>query len=240
MLFTRAVPLTLVVLLPALAGCGAAITNASRSAATGALGAAQERVPALAASAAASAASAARDQVLGAVTDEDVRTLVATADAQFTEDAETLVKQLAATLQTRVRETVTSTLRLSIDEALGARSQAEVDALRERLVGAPLQQDVNALIDAAQPHLAKALQAAVMPLATQLSAQVTTDLHTALVDANKLKADADAAAAHWKPIAIALAISVVAFAAALGFAVMLVRKHTRTIQVLSKHLHQQG
>jgi hypothetical protein len=175
-----------------------------------------QALSALASSAAKAATDSARDELLGQVTRDDiVRLEVAAGDGARA--------QLERLITVRLQERIRQTLRLSIDEALGARTRAEVDALREELAGDPLRLDVEALIDEAAPHLAQAVQAAVagavMPLQT---------------DVAKAQAAADLEAAKWRPIAIGFAVGAGLLLVCLVLAITLIRSHQKTIVALAR------
>jgi hypothetical protein len=112
--------------------------------------------------------------------------------------------------QGRLRQTV----RLVIDEALGAKTQQEMADLREALAGAPLQYDIGAAIDSAAPHLAAAVTVAVGKVVLPVQAA------------------ADAEAAHWRPIAVGFAVGCALLLFCLVFAAWIIREHQRTIRTL--------
>ena len=168
-----------------------------------------KRISALAAEAAKSASDSARESLLAEATDLAVARIVASAGAAT--DAQ--VTLLGAHVRTM--------LRASIDEALGGKTKAGVAALREQLAGAPLRADVDALIDAAAPHLAQAVQQAVAGALVAVQA-----------DLAKAKAEGDSEAAKWRPIAIAFAIGAGFLLVGLVLAVFLIRGHQRTIAAL--------
>ena len=202
-------------------GCAPTLSGWGRATAAGALDeftgdAGTQAIAATYASAAKAAADSARDELLGSATDAAIAKLISSAGAGARVQVDALLTDM---LQKRIRQTV----RLSIDEALGGRTRSEVEDLREDLVGPPLRADVDALIDAAAPHLAQALQNAIAGSLVPLQ----TDVATA-------KAAADAEAATWKPIAIAFAIGAAFLLVGLVLAVLLIRGHQRTIAFLAR------
>lgn len=181
--------LVLLVALEAL-GCGSYFTTVGHDAASGALSAitsdaAKKQLSGLTAV----ATKSAREEALGATTDAELQKLVK--DTAATTRSE-LNDMITTTLQDRVRQTI----RIAIDEALGKLTLKEADSLREQLFGVPLQHDLDALIDAAAPHLAKATQDAVQQ-ALQTVVQTTI---------TPLKADVDQEEAKWRPIAIGVGV----------------------------------
>lgn len=210
-----------------LLSCSPTLTNAGRSATTGAVegvtsDASTKRIDKLAGS----VVDTARDEVLGPQTDTDLTRIIATANTAIEADLETDVRALTLRLQRELRRTI----RTSIDEALNDTTFEEVDDLRDEVTGAPLRENTNALIDSAAPHLATAIQVALKPLQDSLQADVQ--------DIRSLKTDADAEARKWRPIAIGFAVGAALLAAALAFAVTLVRRHKRTIATMTRSLHQ--
>lgn len=203
--------------LPILLGCGGSFNSWGHEAAAGALdgltspdaGAALATVGAEVAKA---ATSAARDEALGPTTSVDIDRLVTGAGASVRAQMDDLV---ATDLRPRLKQTI----RLVIDEALGDATQRELDALRERLVGGPLQQDIDALA----PHLAQVVQASVAGAMASVQADVARD-----------KAAADAEAAKWRPIVVGLAVGALALLACLGFAAYVIRRRTRTIAAMAR------
>jgi hypothetical protein len=169
-----------------------------------------DRLAELAAKVSAAAAAGA----LGDASDLAVDRLVAAAGESARREIDAMI---TVRLQAKLRETV----RLSLDEALGRATQREVDAIREELVGPPLRADLDALIDAAAPHLADALQKAVSASITPVEAQVA-----------QAKTEADQEAAKWRPIAIAFACGAGLLIVCLVLAVVLIRGHVKTIGAL--------
>lgn len=106
------------------------------------------------------------------------------------------------------------TVRLVIDEALGAKTQQEIAALREELAGAPLQHDLGAAIDSAAPHPTAAVTAAVGKVVLPVQAA------------------ADAEAARWRPIAVWFAVGCALLLFCLVLAAWIIREHQRTIRTL--------
>jgi hypothetical protein len=145
----------------ALSGCA---SNLARQAVVGATtGQAQADINSLASTAGTAAgqaaASAARNELLGPATSEM---------------SDTLVKKLAADIGIEIRRAISRELiRSLIDEALGQTTLTELDVARERLVGRPLQYDLDALIDAEVPRLAQAISAAVSTQVKPLTAEAT-------------------------------------------------------------------
>jgi len=132
-----------------------------------------------------------------------LRGLIAGADAQLSVDTQALTKALSE----RLRES----LRLTIDEALGPATLVKADALRETALGAPLRGDVDALIDAAAPHLAQAMRASVEGALAPLQA-----------DAARARADVAADIAKWRWLAIGLAVCTTV-------AIVVIHQHRRRI-----------
>ena len=159
------------------------------------------------------ATKAARDEALGPDTDAKLQKLVTDTGAT----TKTQLEALTLVLQQRLRQTV----RLSLDELGSPKTLQDADKLREELVGGPLQQDLNNLIDAAAPHLAAAVQQSVQSSLTPIKTAEST-----------LKTDADAEAAKWKPIAIAFAIGCALLVVVLVFAYLLLRHHRQVIDTL--------
>jgi hypothetical protein len=211
---TRVAPLLLV----CLSGCGGALQSGGDRVAAGAVDAvtapaAQTRID----ETVSSAVRAARDAALGSETEARARAVVATVDAQVLRDARKLGDEFDLAMVRAARD---------------ALSRAEVDELREGLVGAPLRSDVDALVDEAAPHLAAALRVAAQPLVADLFRQV----QAALQGVQAVKADADAEAAKWKRIAAAFAVGSGLLVIALWFAVALVRRHKRTIDRVTRSM----
>ena len=122
-----------------------------------------------------------------------------------------------------LRPRLLQTVRLVIDEALDEVTLREISALREQIAGQPLQQDLNALIDAAAPHLTQAVQQSIAGALVPIQ-----------VDVNQAKAAADAEAAKWKPIAIGLAVGAALLLACLALAVRIIGHHARTIAAMAR------
>jgi hypothetical protein len=190
------------------AGCGSYYTTSGHAAAQGALDDltspdAGARYAAVASEATRAAAVTAREELIGPATRADATALVKAAGGE-------LRVQLNAS-----GKVLRDELLRSVHGALGAKTLKDVAALREELAGAPLQADVDALVDSAAPHLAAA---------------ITTALSKVVVP---VQAAADAEAARWKPIAVAFAIGCGLLLACLGFAGWLIRGHQRTIRALA-------
>lgn len=154
------------------------------------------------------ATKAARDEAFGPTTETDIRNIVQDFGVTARGELESLI-----TL--RVQERLQQTVRLTLDEALGPTTLAEADALRERLLGQPLQNDLSAAIDGAAPHLSAVVQASLGPLGKEV---VT------------LKTDADSEAAKWKPIAIGFGIGSVGLLVCGVFLILALRSHRKVIE----------
>ena len=207
--------LRFIVLLLALevCGCGSYFTSVGHNAATGALDAvtsddAKKKLAGLTTD----ATKAAREEALGSTTDAELQKLVSDTGASAR-------AQLNDLITDALREKIRQTIRMAIDEALGKYTLKEADAFREELVGLPLQRDLDALIDAAAPHLASATKQAV-DQALRGAVQTTV---------TPLKADVDAEAAKWRPVAIGFAIGCGCLVVCLIFAVILIRGHKRLL-----------
>jgi hypothetical protein len=170
---------------------------------------ATQRIGALASSASTAAGESVREEILGKKTDLAATRLIQTAGNSV--DAE------LASLTPQIR----SMVRLSIDEALGKETQAEITALREQILGAPARADVNALLDSASPHVAQVLKDAV----SGAVAPVEVDIHQA-------NAEASTEAAKWRPIAMAFALGCGLLLVAIVLAVILIRSHQKTLAAL--------
>lgn len=192
-------------------GCGSYFKGVGQNAATGAVDGittddSKKKLTGLVTD----ATKAARDEALSPETDQKVQKLITDSGATARAQLETLT----TSLQTRLRQTV----RLSLDELGSPKTLKDADALREELVGPPLQKDVNDLIDAAAPHLASAVQQAVQSSLAPLKTEEAT-----------LKADADQEASKWKPIAIGFGVGTGILLVCLVFAAFLLRHHRRLI-----------
>jgi hypothetical protein len=194
-------------------GCGAFFTGMGHDAATGAVNAvtsddSKKKLSDLTTE----ATKAARDEALGQTTDDDIQKLIKNAGITTRAELEALI---TATFQARLRQTI----RLAVDEMLGTKTLADADALREELLGKPFQDDLNAALDAAGPHLAtaaqKAVQASLVPINTET---------------NTLKTTADAEAAKWKPIAIGFGIGGACLLACLVVLLIVLRSHRKIIE----------
>lgn len=209
-------------------GCGSYFTEAGHDAATGAVGGvtspdATKRLSDLTAA----ATKSARDELLGPNTDAELRALLERLDPEIQkllrDTAATAREQLNTLITQELEARVRQLLRSSIDEALDAKTLGEANALREELVGTPLQKDLDALIDAAAPHLSAALAQAVQ-----------TSLAPLQSDLGKIKVDADTAAQKWKPIAIGFAVGTGILLICLVLAVLVIRSHHRMIATLMR------
>lgn len=202
-------------------GCAPLLSGASHDATSGVVSdltspATEKRLGVLAAT----ATSAARDEALGPKTQAEASALVAALDPEVQKlvahtgaGARAQVDALVAGLvETRVRQAV----RIAIDEALSPATELEADDLREQLLGAPLQKDVNAAIDSASPHLASAVAAAVK---------------AGLAPVN---ADASRQEAKWEPIAVGLGVGVGLFFVCLLLAAWVIHTHHGVIAALMK------
>ncbi len=197
------------------AGCGSVLASAGRNTAVGALDAvtdkaATERLEALAAA----TAKAARDEALGPATVAAAEKLVAVAGVSVQRAIDNLATD---TLQTKVRRAV----RAAMDEALGRYTLQEASALREEMAGMPLQRDLDALIDAAAPHLSI--------VAKQV---VESALQGAIIELAPLKKEGDEEAERWRPIALGFAVGCACLMVCLAFAVFAVRSHRQVIEKL--------
>jgi FixJ family two-component response regulator len=204
-----------------LTGCSDYVTALGHSAAAGAFDEvttpdATKRLSALTATAAQEATKAARDEALNAVTTADLQRLIGASGAAANAQLVIFTEIFQGQLQKAVR--------LALDETFGAASMHEVDAFRERLVGAPLQQDLDTLIDSATPHLAAAVQDATKGAIVPLQTDVAT-----------VKQEADAEAAKLRSIVIGLGVC--AGALLLLFVIILglvMRTHQRVVTALLK------
>jgi hypothetical protein len=211
--------LALLLLILACCGCGSYFTGVGQSVGAGIVsGATSDDAKKKLSGLTADAVKAARDEALGPKTDAELRKLIADTDVEL----QKLVADTGAATRAQVNEVLTRTLqerlrqtiRLTIDEAFGPTTLREAGVLREELVGPPLQRDVDALIDAAAPHLAKAVQQAVQ------------------VSITPLKTSADEEAAKWKPIAIAFAVGTGFLLICFAFGVYVIQGHRKVIHTL--------
>lgn len=199
-------------ILVTLSGCGSYFTNMGHNAANGALDAvtsddAKKKLAGLTTD----ATKAARDEALGPDTDAKLQKLITDAGLTTRQQLEQLITDA---LQERIRKTV----RIAVDEVGSPMTLKEADALREELLGAPLQKDINDLIDAAAPHLAAAVQQSVQ-----------SSLQPIKTEESAIKTAADAEAAKWKPIAIGFAVGSGFLLVCLILAVILIRGHRKMI-----------
>jgi hypothetical protein len=217
-------------------GCGTLLAGAGQSTATGAVNgitsdASKQKIDSLVTD----ATKAARDEALGPNTNAQLQTLVSNSDTALQKlltDTDARVQamitnagvnargQLDTAISNKVQERLQQTIRLTIDEALGSATLQEADALREELVGAPLQKDVDALIDSAAPHLNQVVQQAV----TQAVQSSITPIKTT----------ADAEAAKWEPIAIGFAVGTALLILCIVILVHVLRSHKQVIDTLMK------
>jgi hypothetical protein len=162
------------------------------------------------------ATKSARDEALGPNTDAAGRKLI---DDWGTELRAQINAIITAELQAKLKKLV----RDAIDEALGGKTLTDADTLRERLVGPPLQKDLDDLIDAASPHLAAAVTQAVQSSLAPINK-----------DVQAVQTSVDAEAAKWKPIAIAFAIGCALLLVCLVFAYLMLRHHRQVIDSLTR------
>ena len=200
-------------------GCSPTFSSWGHAAAAGAVDeltgdAGAAKLAELSAEVAGAAAASAREEILGDASDALVAKLVASAGAQARAELEAI---LTERLQARIRQT----LRLEIDEALGATTRGELAALREEVAGTPLQADMDALIDAAAPHLAQAVQQAVAGAVITLQSEV-----------EKAKVESELEAKQWRPIAIGFAVGSGLLLVVLVLAMAAIRGHQKTIAAL--------
>lgn len=206
----------------ACAGCTGYYADSGRAAAAGALAdltspAAEAKYAAIAAGAAKSAAGAAREELLGAETADAAAALVRATGAALRLEVAGVAETAGDGVRSELgRVDLRPIVRLTIDEALGERTLLDVDALRERLVGAPLRADLSAAIDSAAPHLAAAVAAAAGKVVLPVQAAATEE------------------AARWKPIAVGFAVGCGLLLACLVFAGWLVREHQQTIRSIAR------
>ena len=201
----------------ACAGCSAYYADSGHAAAAGALAdltspAADAKYAEAAAGATKAAAAVARAELLGPETTAAAAALVKTTGDSLRLEVAGVVQTAGAGL---MRIDLRPTVRLVLDESFGDKTLREIDALRERLVGAPLRDDLNDAIDGAGPHLAT--------VAAQALATATKPVQVA----------ADAEAEKWKPIAVGFAVGCGLLLACLFFAGWLVREHQKTIRSLA-------
>ena len=205
-----------------LCGCGSTyFTGLGHDAAQGALNAVTSDAAKKQLSGLSTAATkAARDEALGPTTDAELQKLVLSTGKTTRAQVDELVAGLITeALQAKLKQTV----RQAIDEAFGKTTLKEAAALREELVGTPLQQDLDHLIDAAAPRLAKAVQQAVQASVAPLTK-----------DANQLKTEADQEAAKWRPVAIGFAVGAGILLICLIFSAFVILNHRRVIEALAK------
>jgi hypothetical protein len=198
-------------LLP-LTGCGAYYTASGHAVAAGALDdltspAADAKYAEAATITTRAAAVAARTELLGPETNAASAALVKSIGAAAQTEVSGVIRAAGDSARTQ--------LRLVMDEALGAAALKEIAALREQLVGAPLQNDLNTTIDSAAPHLTAAVSQAL----TKITLPV--------------QAAADAEANKWRPIATAFAVGCGLLFVCLGFAGWLIREHQKTIRSIT-------
>ena len=207
-------------------GCGTYYTASARDAAQGALDtlagpAADARYAQTATAVVQAAGSAARTELLGPATGAALTALTTGEGTALRAEVTHTVQaagtaaraELARTFATEAVQLRTA-LRLVLDEALGPATQREVATLRETLAGAPLQHDLDAVIDSATPHLTAAVTAAVGGVVLPVQAA------------------ADAEATRWRPIAVAFAVGCALLLLCLGFAAWIIREHQRTIRTM--------
>ena len=216
-LVSRALPVLL------LTGCASYYTASGRAAAEGALDDltgpdAGARYAAVAAETTRAAGAAARSELLGLETQVAATALIKTVGDTAKSEVAGVVRAAGGGARAELlkeRTDLLKTVRLALDEALSKETLREVAALREELAGAPLQDDLDAIVDSAAPHLAVA---------------VTTALGKVVLP---VQAAADAEAAEWRPVAIAFAVGCGLLVVCLGFAGWLIRGHQQTIRALA-------
>jgi hypothetical protein len=207
-------------------GCGTYYTASARDAAQGALDtlagpAADARYAQAATTVVQTAGAAARTEILGPATATVLTALTTGEGTVLRAEVASTVQTAGTAARAEIAQTLAveavqlrTALRLVLDEALGPATQREVAALRETLAGAPLQHDLDTVIDSATPHLTAAVTAAVGGVVLPVQAA------------------ADAEATHWRPIAIAFAIGCALLLLCLGFAAWIIREHQRTIRMM--------
>ena len=177
----------------------------------------------------AAATKAARDEALGPATKEEVLSLLRSIDPELqtviAHSGKTAGGQVEALLGPTLQARMKKVVRASIDEALGPATQAEVSALREELLGVPLQKDLDEAIDSASPHLAQAVAQAV-----------TASLVPVQADIGKIQQSADAEAGKWKPVAIGFGIGTALLLACVALLGWVVRGHHKTIQAMRSEM----
>lgn len=182
----------------ALFGCAGYAQQVSRQAAEGVVqGATTGQAAIDVAALSRSVVASARDEALGPATEALLAKLV--------RDLGEEVRRQVATIITR------ELVRALVDEALGQQTRAEVAAIRETMFGAPLQQDVDALVADAVP---KIVQAASVQLQSTIG---------------PIEAKADQEAAKWRPVAIGFAAGSMLLLAGLA---ILLHHHRRLLTSL--------
>jgi hypothetical protein len=155
------------------------------------------------------ATQGARDEALGQTTKEDIDNLVVSFGDSIRAQLNTLV---TTELRTELRELV----RVIVNELLGTNTMNKIGILREELVGAPFQRDIDAVIAAEVPKITAAIQTGIqIPLTPILN-------------------EADQEAAKWKPIAIGFAVGSGFLCLCLIFAYSIIRGHRQIITTLLK------
>ena len=195
-----------------LTGCSSYYTTSGHAVAAGALAdltspAADAKYAEAAAITTRAAAVAARTELLGPETNAASAALVKNMGDAARTEISSIVQAAGDSARTQ--------LRLTMNETLGAATLQEIAALREQLVGAPFQSNLNGAIDSAAPHLAAAV--------SQALAKITLPVQAA----------ADAEASKWRPIATAFAVGCGLLLICLGFTGWLVREHQKTIRSIT-------
>lgn len=145
----------------------------------------------------------ARNEALGPTTQDELRQVVVVLGDSLREQLNTIITQ-------ELRAQVKQLVRMVVDELLGTNTLAKVGALREELVGQPLQHDLDALIAAEVPKLTLQIQQSTAPIVKE----------------------ADQELAKWKPIAIAFAVGSGFLLVGLVFAFFIIHSHHKTIGTL--------
>jgi hypothetical protein len=200
-------------------GCGSYFADAGRDASSAAVAAAtseesRRKLAKLAGDMAGEASSRATQELFGQQTDDALQDLVQSTGESFRGEASTLV---TPALQEHLRQTV----RLTLDEALGPVTRAEIASLRDDFFGPVLQVEVNGLIDSAAPHLADAVARAMSAAVVPVDADVA-----------RIQRTADAEAMKWRPIAEGFAAGTGLLALGLAGALVVIRRHGRAIEEL--------
>jgi hypothetical protein len=186
-------------------GCGSYFTEAGHDLTVGAMqeatsDASKKKLTELATS----AVQGARNEALGSTTQADIDKLVVSIGDSVRAQLNTLI---TAQLQAELRQLVV----VIVNDLLGANTLHKADELREELVGAPLQKDIDALIAIEVPKITIAIEHSIQ---TPLAPIVNT---------------VDQEAAKWKPIAVGFAVGSGCLLLCLVFALLIIRSHHNTI-----------